>query len=166
MRESNSPAAVSASREAREQARLKSDLKRITGLKVIGWQRGHSSLMGGYELMRGAGVVVCQVRVRSLTEDSKDTVLRDVASLNLEMFIEELVAAVVESKLKASDILAAVRHERPGRTHPRIVGIQREHDVTLACCMRGCCCLCGCRSRCAPRCMRGTRPSRRASSRR
>lgn len=36
MRESNSPAAVSASREAREQARLKSDLKRITGLKVIG----------------------------------------------------------------------------------------------------------------------------------
>lgn len=85
--------------------------------------------MGGYELMRGADVVVCQVRVRSLTEDSKDTVLRDVASLNLEMFIEELVAAVVESKLKASDILAAVRHDRPGRTHPRIVGIQREHDV-------------------------------------
>lgn len=85
MRASNSPASVAASREAHESrsATLKSDLKRITALKG---------------------------KMRSLMEEGKEAVLKDIASLNLHMFVEELVTAIAESKLKPGDILAAVCH--------------------------------------------------------
>lgn len=85
MRASNSPASVAASREAHESrsATLKSDLKRITALKG---------------------------KMKSLMEEGKEAVLKDIASLNLHMFVEELVTAIAESKLKPGDILAAVCH--------------------------------------------------------
>lgn len=48
-------------------------------------------------------------KLKQLTEDTKETVLKEVSELNLSKYISEVVQAICESKLKVADVGAVVQ---------------------------------------------------------
>ncbi|CAN0021227.1 unnamed protein product [Choristocarpus tenellus] len=48
------------------------------------------------------------MKVRSLTEDQRTSLIKDVQSLNLTRYVSEIVDAVVEAKVKTADVSCAV----------------------------------------------------------
>ncbi|XP_077565295.1 regulator of nonsense transcripts 2 isoform X1 [Stigmatopora nigra] len=71
-------------------------------------------------------------KLRTLTEQQRDSLSHDFASLNLSKYIGEAVASVVEAKLKISDVGCAVHlcslfHQRYGEFAPLLLQGWRRH---------------------------------------
>ncbi len=83
MRERHTPESLRLSRESHEanKAKLKSDLKKTTAFTK---------------------------KLKSLSEDQRSSLTKDVDTLNLSRYVSEIVDAVVDARLKNADVSVAV----------------------------------------------------------